>query len=332
MEHRLMIVGTGNISRRYLEAAAHVPGMIVVAAVGRDAGRTRSYATEQGIAFWGTDLAETAKRSKATMTVICTPNALHDQGVFSAANAGLHILCEKPLHIDPSRQKEMVQHCRLRGVKLGISFLYRFLPHIASIRKLVSAGVLGKLLVLNARMLVWREARYYSGSSWHGTPEIDGGGPFIQQASHLIDLALWIGCGYTKVLQAKRFTLLQPISVEDHGYALVRYGNGAVGMIEASTVARGADVNELELIGTEGSLVTGLDGIHRWDIGGTNPPEPGHGDQADKASLFQRLLEDFAEAVESDRDPFIDGTSACMATELITEIYRSSGAPLDLRA
>ena len=331
MAQKIVLIGPGSISKRYLEAAAGVDGMAVVGVVGRDAEKTAAYAASFGIAHHGTDLAEVVRKAGPTMALICTPNSLHYQGVMAAARLGLHVLCEKPLHILPARQEQMIQACRKHGVKLGVAYCYRFLPQMQFLKKILDEGKLGKMLAMDVRLKIWREPDYYTASSWHGTSEIDGGGSFIQQGTHLVDLALWLGGGFKEVLEARRFTLIHPIRVEDHGYGLVRYGCGAVGLIEASTACRGLNLQELEITGTGGSVITTLEGIQAWKVEALSPPEPAVKEKTDKGSLFRAMLADFRDAVESGREPFVNGQSARLAVELIHKLYRKSGKPSILK-
>lgn len=330
MEQRVLLVGPGAISRKYLEVMARVDGMSCVGVVGRDPGKTLSFAAEHGIQYHGVSIAEVARASGATMALVCTPNAAHYEAVITAARLGLHVLCEKPLEITPERQHEMIRVCRENQVRLGVGFSNRFLGHLRYLKDLLDSGALGRVLVMDVRMRNWRDSSYYTQSSWHGTADVDGGGPFIQQGSHLIDLALWLGQGFATILAARRFTVLHPIEVEDHGYAVVKYGNGAVGVIEASTVCRGQQANEIEVYGEKGSLAVSFAGITDWNVEGVERPAfPGEG-RENKSMLFAELLADFKEAVETGREPFISGESGKLAVELIQAIYAKSGEPMRL--
>jgi UDP-N-acetyl-2-amino-2-deoxyglucuronate dehydrogenase len=331
MSQRIILIGPGSISRKYMEALAWLKGMEVVGVVGRDPDKTAAYAASYGIAHHGTDLARVIRESGPTMALVCTPNSLHFRPVMECAAAGLHVLCEKPLHMLPSRQEQMIRRCRQADRKLGVGYCYRFLPCLRFLKTAIEENRLGRILALDVRMKIWREPASYTASSWHGTPRIDGGGPFIQQATHLIDLALWLGNGFRGVLEARRFTLTHPIRVEDHGYGLVRYGCGAVGMIEASTACRGMNRQELEITGTEGSVTTDLAGILSWNVESLPLPEQIAKEKTGKDWLFRALLEDFRDAVESGREPFIDGRSGKQAVDLIHAIYRKSGKPEPMR-
>jgi UDP-N-acetyl-2-amino-2-deoxyglucuronate dehydrogenase len=327
MVHRMLLVGPGAISKRYLNVIKEIPEIRMVGVVGREQEKTRHYAEENQIPFYGTDLQTVVEASQADMVLICTPNAVHFDGVIKAAGLGLHVLCEKPLGISPEKQAEMIRFCRERGVKLAVGFLYRFAKPMMFIKDLIESGGLGRIMVMDVRMKCWRDSDYYRKSSWHGRAAIDGGGPFIQQGSHLIDLALWLGNGFKEVITACRFTVYHPIEVEDHGYGIVRFGNGAVGIVEASTVSKACNFNEIEINGTKGSVTVGFEDIIRWDVPGVAKPdfrpEPNLKDY-----LLMELLRDFAAAVNENKEPYINGESAQSAIELIDAIYAASGEPI----
>jgi UDP-N-acetyl-2-amino-2-deoxyglucuronate dehydrogenase len=152
---------------------------------------------------------------------------------------------------------------------------------------------------------------------------MDGGGPFIQQGSHMLDMVLWLCGGYNEVLDAKRFQVYHDIETEDHGYAIIRYNNGAVGMIEASTASFGLSKDVIEISGTKGSISANYDQLISFEVEGMEAPEFDK-----KSDLFVQLITDFMQSVETGREPFINGDSASLTTELVVDIYEKSGEPI----
>lgn len=325
--HRIILIGHGNISEKYVSAAARCGEKAVLAGVvGRNADKCQGFAEGHGIPVWGTSIADVAERAGATLAVICTPNALHYEGVMEASRLGLHCLCEKPLDIEPERQREMVESCRRHGVKLGVSYMRRFIPHIQALKAWLESGQLGRIMVVDAVIKHFRPKEYYD--SWHGTWELDGGGPFMQQGSHLLDMVLWLAGGYREVLSAQTFQAYHEIETEDHGYAMIRYGNGAVGMIEASTASAGMKKEYVEITGTKGTITADYDGIVSFRVPGVE--EPAWPEAKPNDELFVDLLDNFLTSVEDDREPFITGEAAALATELAVDIYAKAGAPVNL--
>ena len=323
-KYKAIIIGPGSISRKYIQAANTINEMKVIGVVSRNLEKARKYADEMNIQYWGDNLRSVALNSNANVAIVCTPNAVHRKIVLEASELGLHILCEKPLATTREAQNEIIETCRKANVKLGVSYLYRFLPHIQKLKQLIGNGSFGDILTIDARMSIWRDSTYYSESTWHGTENLDGGGSFIQQGSHLIDLTNYLSGGYRKIESANRFTLFHPISVEDHGYAIIKYMCGAVGMIECSTIKKNMNIQEIQIMGTKGSARVSFEKILEWSMLDTAPPEI-NSNSIKKEFLFQNLLRDFCDAITQNRDPFISGDSAKKTGELIFDIYETAG-------
>ncbi|MDG5787866.1 Gfo/Idh/MocA family oxidoreductase [Evansella sp. AB-P1] len=324
-KHRLILIGHGNISKAYLNAFSNVDDAEIVGVVGRNLERVKAFAETHNISNFGIDVKEVSHQGRATAAIICTPNALHYDAVMTASQLGLHCLCEKPLDISPKKQEEMISSCEKHGVKLAVSYMRRFIQHLRFIKEVVDSGKLGRIMVFDVTIKHFRPKEYYD--SWHGTKALDGGGPFIQQGSHIIDLALWLCGGYKEVLQGKRFQVYHDIETEDHGYALVKYNNGAIGMIEASTASYGLKNEGIEISGTKGSITANYDEIINFDVPGVPLPDFSSSDSSNEA-LFKELAMDFIKAIETNNPPFIDGESAKKATELIIDIYEKCGEPI----
>jgi hypothetical protein len=123
--------------------------------------------------------------------------------------------------------------------------------------------------------------------------------------------------GFKKVIKSHLFNLHQPISMEDHGYAIVEYMNGAVGVIEVSSVSKNNPyVSKLEITGTNGSIVIINDKVTYWNVEGYDMP-----DFTDDMDAFEKQLRDFKEAIEYNREPLVNGDNGKIAVELVNEIY-----------
>lgn len=326
-KHRIILIGHGVISKVYIAAFSNTKNTVIVGVVGRNAKKVRLFAEEHGIARWGISIEEVALQTRATIAIICTPNVAHYEGVMTASRLGLHCLCEKPLHICPDKQLEMINSCKKYGVKLATSYMRRFANHFLYVKELIDSGGLGCIRVVDVIIKHYRPKAYYD--SWHGTKEIDGGGPFIQQGSHIIDLAQWLCGGYRYVIEAKLYQVYHDIETEDHGYAMLRYNNGAVGMIEASTACKGLSKESIEISGTKGSLIANYKEIIAFEVEGMQQPIFRKNDDTNE-TLFRRLAVDFIQSIEDDRFPFIHGDLAKTATELIHAIYEKAGEPIRL--
>jgi UDP-N-acetyl-2-amino-2-deoxyglucuronate dehydrogenase len=114
---------------------------------------------------------------------------------------GLHVLTEKPIDISTRRADDLIGATDRAGVKLGVMFQDRMKPGIRELREWISAGIVGRPLLADARVKWYRPPDYYSGSRWRGTIAMDGGGALINQAVHTVDLLLWLlgRCGSSAV-------------------------------------------------------------------------------------------------------------------------------------
>lgn len=258
---------------------------------------------------------------------------------MEAANAGKHVLVEKPLEITLARCDEIISACESNGVLLGTIFPSRFSPANIALKEAIDAGRFGKLTLGDTYVKWWRTQEYYDSGGWRGTWDLDGGGAYMNQAIHNVDLLYWLMgeveqvCGLTATLAHER------IEVEDVGTAIVRFKNGAVGTLEAATSVYPGLLKKTEIHGTTGSVIVEQDDILTWDFAEAKPEDDAIREQfgrksentggaADpKAISFighQKQFEDFIAAVQEGRAPIIDGSEGRKSVELILAIYESS--------
>lgn len=320
MPHRVILIGAGHISTRYFNAIERMEEMTVAAIAGRSPAKNERICARHGIDVHGTDIAETARRAHADIALVCTPNAVHAQNVIESARSGLHVLCEKPLHNDPQVQRDMIAACRDAKRLLGVCYARRLYPHMQHLKHLIDTGGLGRVRSMDVTVRLYRPPSYYD-HPWHGSIELDGGGPFMQQAPHYIDLAQWLAGGWQHVYHAACFRLCHDIPVEDHGYAVLRYNRDIIGSITASTACPGARDELLTVCGDKGSVTVDSTGYTRWEVENTEPP----GDLSHGHDITVSLLRDFADAVDTGRPPAISGESAARTTELVHAVYKKAG-------
>lgn len=320
---KFVIVGTGNIARTYLTAAGKLPEADVVGFLSRSE-RLPDYADAQhGIAA-GLEHID----GYFDAVILATPPGLHHEGAIAAARLGKHVLTEKPLDVSIENMDAMIEACRSNNVKLGTAYQRRMSPDNRAVKRLLEAGALGTVYAADLTVKFWRDQAYYDSSPYRGTYEIDGGGPFVQQASHNIDIYTWF-FGMPDKVTSMLGTFAHDIEVEDHGACLLRHANGMIGTIVASTIARPGFPARLEMHAERGSVVLENDVITRWDVDGEeNPSTRPSGAIHSGASVavtdtagHEAILQDFIEAVRDDRDPAVSGESARAATELILRIY-----------
>ena len=205
-------------------------------------------------------------------------------------------------------------------------------------KKAIDAGRFGRLTLGDMYVKWWRTQEYYDSGGWRGTWALDGGGAYMNQAIHNVDLLYWFMgdvaevCGMTATLAHER------IEVEDVGSAVVKFKNGAIGTLEATTAAYPGLLKKIEIHGSEGSAIIEQESILLWDFK-TPKPEDAQlrekyaksettGGAADpKAISFighQRQFEDFLAAVRQGKQPRIDGAEGRKSVEIILAIYESA--------
>lgn len=318
---RYVLIGSGNIANTYVAALAGVDGSELVACVSRSG---RAPASAPAIEC-RTALADVQAPFDAV--IVTTPNGLHHEGVLEAARLGKPVLTEKPLDITRDAMDAMIAACTRAGVTLAVAFQRRTHPDNLALKRLLDAGALGRIYGADLSCKFWRDQAYYDSAAYRGGWAVDGGGPFMQQACHNIDLYQWF-FGMPDAVTALTGTFAHRIEAEDHGAALLRYGNGMIGTIVASTAARPGLPARLEVVCEKGVFVTLDDHIAYWEIDGVAHPGQG-GPLAPAANVatlsdssrHAAILLDFEAAVREGRPPLADAESARRTSELILQIY-----------
>lgn len=323
---KYVLIGTGSISNTYVAAVNKLPGSEVVACVSRSGHRPQSAPQLECKA----SLAEITTPFDAV--IITTPNGLHHLSAIDAARLGKHVLTEKPLDIHLAAMDAMISACEEAGVTLATAYQRRTNPDNMALKKLFSAGAFGRIYAADLSCKFWRDQAYFDSGAYRGGWELDGGGPFMQQACHNIDTYLWF-FGMPSDVTSLLGTFVHPIEVEDHGAALLKYTNGMIGTIIASTAARPGLPARLEVHCDKGTFVTLDDRISYWAIDGIDNPASdapaANGDNANTAAItdtarHEDILRDFEAAVRDGRPPLIDAHAARQTTELVLRIYGRS--------
>jgi predicted dehydrogenase len=328
---RFVIVGSGNIARTYVEVIRKLPDARLSGIVSRAGKLPSRFADDPGVE------AQAALRDISTpfdAVIIATPNGLHHEGILEAAALGRHVLTEKPLEISLKAADRSIAACRKAGVTLAVCFQRRMSPDNAAVKKLIGSGKLGRLFAADLSVKFFREQSYYDSASYRGGWAIDGGGPFMQQACHQLDLYLWF-FGMPRAVKSFTATLAHRMEAEDHGAAVLQHPGGMIGTIVASTVARPGFPARLEIHGAAGSIIMENDIITRWMVDGVdNPSRPPSGVIHSGAgstgaivadtSGHEAIVSDFIQAVRDHRPPAVTGEDARLTTELVLRIYEAA--------
>ena len=200
------------------------------------------------------------------IVTICTPSGAHMDPAVAAANAGKHVVVEKPLEITLARCDAIIDACEKNGVQLCTIFPSRFSPANIALKEAIDDGRFGKLTLGDTYVKWWRTQQYYDQGGWRGTWALDGGGAYMNQAIHNVDLLYWFMGDVAEVTGVTATLAHERIEVEDVGVAALQFKNGALGVIEATTAAYPGLLKKTEIHGTEGSVIVEQDDILMWEF------------------------------------------------------------------
>lgn len=332
------IVGCGMIAKFHARAIADIKGAKLVSCFNRTIDKANALAAE----FGGQptdDLAEMLARPDIQIITICTPSGAHMEPAIAAAKAGKHVIVEKPLDVTLKRCDAMIDACAKAGVKLGTIFPSRFHKSSQLLKKAVDEGRFGQLTLGDAYVKWYRTQAYYDSGAWRGTWKLDGGGALMNQAIHSVDLLIWLMGPVVEVTAHTATLAHERIEVEDVAVATIRFANGALGVIEATTAAFPGSLKKIELSGSQGMAVLEEESIIKWQFAKMNKRDQQlleemqnrtktGGGAADPAAIGHQahaeLFREFIKAVKDDKNPNLDGSEGRRSVELILAIYKSA--------
>ncbi len=327
---RLAVVGAGLGSaphlRSLLDLAAEVEVTWVVA---RDLQRLQATGLPPS-ARLTTRLADALADASVQAVFVLTPPNAHLEVVRQAAQAGKHVLVEKPLEVDLLRATALVEVCEAAGVQLGVMLQHRLRPGPKALADLLSARRLGPLVSVSASVRWWRPQGYYDVPG-RGTLARDGGGVLITQAIHTLDSLFTFTGQPERVTALARTSATHRMECEDTAAVLLEFAGGAVGVVLATTAAYPGYAERIELNGTLGTatLEAGELRAHFTDGSGvTAGAAQGTGGGADPMAFdhaaHRAVLQDFIHAVREGRAPAVSGRSALAVQRVIEAIMSSS--------
>lgn len=334
------IVGCGMIARFHARAIAEIPGTHVAALVSRQLDAAEKLRNELSLAaLCHTDLSAALKQPDVDAIIVCTPSGAHLDPAVAAANAGKHVVVEKPLEITPERCDQIIGACNSNGVQLCTIFPSRFSDANIELKKAVESGRFGRLTLGVTTCHWWRTQEYYDRGGWRGTWELDGGGALMNQAIHNVDLLLWLMGPATHVSGMTATLAHERIKVEDTAVATLRFANGALGVIQATTAAHPGYPKTIAIHGDRGSVVVEQDDIVKWDFDYEMPDDAAirsriahksgaSGGASDPAAISHRghmlQLSDFVDAIRQSRLPNVDGREGRKSVAAICAIYEAA--------
>ncbi len=333
MSLRFALVGCGRIAKKHAEilAGGHVSGAELSAVCdlrhekALEFGRTYRVPSFPSI--------EQMMEHSNGIDVVCvlTPSGNHAANTLQLAPFGKHIVVEKPMALTVDDADRMIEACDREGVRLFVVQQNRYNRAVVQTREALDRGRFGRLVMGTVRVRWCRTQEYYDQDAWRGTWELDGG-VFANQASHHVDLLQWMLGEWDSVF-AKAGKPLVEIEAEDTGVAVIKFRNGALGIVEATNATRPKDLEgSISLLGERGSVVVGgfaVNEVQTWNF-----TEPEAGDDTVVGTCEEHppnvygfghipYLEHVVSCIQSDRPALVDGLEGRRSIELISAIYES---------
>ncbi|WP_157156876.1 Gfo/Idh/MocA family protein [Diaminobutyricimonas sp. LJ205] len=288
------------------------------------------------------------------VVVVTTPSGSHVAIAEQAVLAGKHVVIEKPVDVHLSRARriaELADDARRQGKLVTVISQNRFAPAIVAVKNAIDSGRFGRVTSATATVAWWRGQDYYDSGDWRGTWEFDGGGALMNQGVHTVDLLLHLlgtpvdVFGYSGRLAHER------IEVEDVAAAVIRFENGALATLLATTNAFPENATRLQVHGSTGSafLQDGrLEFFHADDAHVEGEPRgfgrlgnqaalevpehdlPGAPPQDDLFPGHLRQYEDIIDAILTGREPGVTVAQATDALALVHAVYvsQTTGKPV----
>lgn len=332
MTLRFALVGCGRIAKRHsdLLGTGQINGAELVAVCDVVSDRARSIGERYSIPFF-TDMHEMMTKVSCDVVAVLTESGAHSKHVVDLASYKKHIIVEKPMALTLHDADLMINACDTAGIKLFVVKQNRFNVPVQKLRQALAAGRFGKLILGTVRVRWCRDQAYYDQAPWRGTWALDGG-VLTNQASHHIDLLEWM-MGEVDSVFAISTTALAQIEAEDTAVVTLRFRNGALGVIEATTAARPKDLEgSISILGEGGTVEIGgfaVNQIKQWNFVeaipedlevtekySSNPPNVyGFGHHA----FYDHVID----CIKNKKQQLIDGLEGRKSLELINAIYES---------
>jgi len=324
-----VLIGSGMVAATHVAALRDASGVRLHGVWSRSPDRAEKLADPEGARVYQSLDAVAADPEVDFVIVLTPPNARADL-IAPLIAAGKPILMEKPVARDGTEARALVETCAAAGVPLGIVFQHRMREASLAAAKLVASGDLGALGLVEIAVPWWRAQSYYD-EPGRGTYVRDGGGVLISQAIHTIDLALSLTGPVASVQAMTATTRFHEMEAEDLAVAGLRFANGAVGSLTATTASfpGGAEWIRLHFDRASLHLEAGVLTVsHRDGRVETHGAKGGTGGGADPMAFthawHQGIIEDFAGALREGRDPVATGQAALASHALIDAITHSA--------
>ena len=340
---RFALIGCGRISKNHIVASAENKDICELVAVcdpvtERAEQKAAQYEELMRPAVYA-DYKKMLEEMEIDCCAIATESGYHAEIALYCIQHGKHVLVEKPMALSTADAEKMIAEAKAHKVTLGVCHQNRFNAPIQQLHKALEDGRFGKLVNGTARILWNRTMPYYEQAPWRGTWAQDGG-TLMNQCIHNIDLLQWSLGGEPDTVMAMTGNFLRDIQAEDFGAILIRFKNGAIGIVEGTACVYPKNLEEtLSIFGGTGTAVIGGLAVNRVQTWNFEEPAPQDDEVAkingtDPKDVYGSghtpLYANYIHAIENGVDPLVSGTEAIKAMKIILAAYKSqkTGQPV----
>lgn len=328
---KLGLVGCGRISAKHFDVFNELSDKIkLVAVCDKIEERAKKYGEEFSVNYYQ-DYEKMLDSEKMDVVTVCTPSGLHSKHGIMAAERNINVITEKPISVRLEDANALIKSCDDNNVRLFVVKQNRLNPPIILLKRAIDKNRFGKIFFSNATVFWQRPQEYYDMADWRGTWEFDGGA-FMNQASHYVDLIQWL-TGPVESVMAITGTLARNIETEDTGAAVLKFRNGAIGVIQVTMLSYPKNYEgSVTILGETGSVKIGGTAVNKtekWDfekyddddsvINGANyNPSSVYGNG--HSAYYKNVLD----VLKRGEKASSDGREGKKSLELILAIYKSA--------
>jgi predicted dehydrogenase len=307
---RFGLVGAGGIAQAYSQALQQMPGAKLVAVADVNIDAAEKMANEHNAASFSS-IKQMQAETDLDAVIVCTPPLFHKEQCCDLLNAGIHVLCEKPLSIDSDSALEMFHVAKTNDVVFTMASKFRFVEDVIKAKQFIQEGLLGEVILYENCFT----GKVDMTERWNSNPEISGGGVLIDNGTHSLDIMRYLvgGLSEIRVVEGKR---IQELPVEDTVHVFVRSESGVMGSIDLSWSLHKPLPNYISIYGTLGTLNLGwressykLNDDKEWTVFGKG---------YDKIEAFKNQLMNFCGAIAGTEELIItpsDGVASVYTVE-----------------
>lgn len=334
------IIGLGGIAEVHARVIESLDNCCLAAVCSRTIDKAKEFSSRHGNPKVYDEVEYLLEDPDVDIVVVTTPCGAHLHPAELAMKAGKHVIIEKPIEINVERAERLKTIAEEEGVYLTCIFQSRFMPVVQVLKETIDSGRFGRISMVNAEVKWYRGQSYFESAPWRGSMELCGGGILINQAIHTIDLLLYLTGDPVEVSAYSDIIAHENIEVEDVAAAIMRYKNGALGVIEATTGSYPGSVRRIEINGTKGTIVVEDDSIVKWDFADKKAEDDeikkrfsslsDANSASDPTSVdiryFVNQYNDFINAISNGYDPNVTPAESMRSVRLIEAIYESAKA------